>query len=90
MKKIKEKDIKVGDFVYGVDEKRTDFRFILKKTPRNFKVWFLKNNSEHLFEPKYFGGETDIGEETFKYYYIRKLNKKEIDKFNKLLILHNL
>ncbi len=98
MRKIKEEDVKVGDFVYGRDKKHGDFRFILQKTPRKkkgksiFKVWFLKDESEriHLLELNYFAGETNLGEQTFKYYTIRKLNKKEILEFTKILILKNL
>ncbi len=103
MRKINKQDVKVGEFVYGIDKKRSekqrDFRFILKKTSRKnedgtpiFKVWFLENKSKktYLFEPDYFGGEVDIGEATFRYYTIRKLNKKEVLEFTKILILKNL
>ncbi len=99
IRKINQKDVKVGEFVYGIDKKNKDFTFILKKTSRKdengtpiFKVWFLGNKSKktHLFEIGYFGGEANIMETTLKHYTIRKLNKKEVLEFTKILILKNL
>ena len=98
MEKIEPKDIRIGDYIYLVDKKRKNIRYILKKTPKKkkntplFKYWVLKNKSEksYLFDPEYGGIEAMMRDTNFKYYIIYKLNKKEVLKFIKILILLNL
>jgi len=99
MKKIELKDIKVGDCIYLENKKETNFRCVLKKTPNKekgmtiFNVFWLKDKSKstHLFEPRNtFKNPLPLGNETFNYYMTYKLNKKEVLKFTKMLILMNL
>jgi hypothetical protein len=95
MRKIKPENIKVGDFVYLVDKYDKSRGFIIKKILSKkkeiqafFTIWALKKEP---FEPKYrMGIEVGLDSDTLKFYTIYKLNKKEVTKFNKLLILHNL
>ncbi len=96
MKKIKPENIKVGDYIYLTDKGRGLFRCILKKNPNKkkelkYRVWFLKEKVEktHLFEPKSCSSLSLI-DETLKFYILQKLNKKEVLKFTKFLILENL
>ena len=102
MRKIEPKNIKIGDFIYIIDNGKKERRYILKKILNRkgvlFEWWMLKEKSKketHLFEIRYYGGITDMNPDSkengaFMGYTIHKLNKKEVSEFNKLLILKNL
>jgi len=102
MKKIKEKNIVVGDFIYIIDatnKKRIDNRrFILKILSKNIRglwniyFWNLEAGNKktpnfNLLKNK---GNYMMLEEDWERYDAYKLNKKEIEKFNRLLILEAL
>ncbi|KKK59126.1 hypothetical protein LCGC14_3037500 [marine sediment metagenome] len=101
MKEIKLKDINIGDFIYLNSNLVNVRKYIIKinsKTKKylRFKWWKLEDKTkERLFEPNstYFSGDDyvdldkGIPKEEYEMY---KLNKKEVSKFNKFLILKNL
>ncbi len=100
MKRIKEENIIVGDFIYIIDGvlKRKDGnrRFILKiltkrKGLKETYFWKLKNVSNpSIFDPIIGKGICRMREEDWEIYDLYKLNKKEIEKFKRLRILENL
>ena len=102
MKKIEPKNIKVGDFIYIIEhlfiEKNKNRRFILKILLKKGELtdtyfWRLKNTSKKasIFDPIKFKGDYTMDKEDWENYNLKyKLNKKEVTKFHKLLILNNL
>jgi len=101
MKEIKEKEIKVGDFIYVIEtlfmKKNHNRRFIINFLTGNngignTKWWGLKNISEKtsIFDPIKNKGSFFMLKKDWEYYKAYKLNKKEIEKFNKLIILSKL
>ena len=103
MKKIELKEIKVGDYIYIVEnifiQKDRNRRFILEvlskkrglKYDTNF--WSLESVSKKtsIFDPTKHKGNYIMSKEDWGEYRIcYKLNKEEISKFIKLHILENL
>ena len=101
MKKIKKENIEVGDFIYIIEnlskEKERNRGFILNfltsnEGVGNTKWWRLKKISKEIsiFDPIEDEGYYTMLERIWEYYEVYKLNKKEIEKFKKLIILYNL
>ena len=102
MRKIKPENIKIGDFIYIIEhlfiEKNKNRRFILKIFLKKGELtdtyfWRLKNTSEKasIFDPIELKGDYTMDKEDWENYNLKyKLNKKEVSKFTKLLILNNL
>ncbi len=106
MKPIKKEDMKVGDFIYiiGKIKKRkrvfmVRIKIITLGNRINIDWWRLSEKPKDLFEldrdkEKDNQGEnqgnTNMTNNNWESYNIFKLNKKEITKFNKHLILKNL
>lgn len=102
MKKINIKNIEVGDFIYIIEnllkEKGRNRRFILKILSKkeglktHIYFWRLESASEKtsIFDPINHKGSYVMLKEDWKYYEVYKPNKKEIEKFKKLIILYNL
>jgi len=102
MKKINQREMKVGDFIYLDDnEKPRNERFIVKIIKLGSEVdeidwWRLSEKPKDLFElsidkeKEYNKGKDNLDNEDWEGYNLFKLNKKEILEFKKHLILKNL
>ena len=92
MRKIEVKDVKVGDYFFIIDGGRN---FMLKKVANGGKKstyeWWRLTGNRNCFE--IIGSKNShshLNDYTFDPYKIFKLNKTEIKRFEKLLIINNL
>ncbi len=102
MKKVELKDIKIGDFIYIIEhlfiEKNKNRRFILKILLKKGELtdtyfWRLKNTSKKasIFDPIELKGDYTMDKKDWENYNLKyKLNKEEVSKFIKLLIIDSL
>lgn len=99
MKKIKEENIVVGDFIYVIDKKAGERRYILKilskrVTPKNIYFWRIidrdMSNKTSFFDTITYKNYDKMWKKDWEWYNLYKLNKKERGKFNRLLILDGL
>ncbi len=98
MKRIKEENIIVGDFIYimgdGSKSGSRDRIYVLQILSKLNDVnwWKLKNISQKksIFDPIIGKGICRMREEDWKMYEIYGLDKEESDKLNRLFILERL
>ena len=98
MRKINQKDVKVGDFIYIVDRGDKSRRFMIKKITNDkeksmYEWWCLEGKSEKGQLPKIDTGKVSakhLNNYQFSPYKLYRLNKKEVLEFTKILILKNL
>ncbi len=98
MRKIKEENIKIGNFIYIIRKDSKDRRYIIKilseerksKDTRFWKLKIISKKTSIIFDEIEFKSYCPMSKEIWERYDLYKLNKKEIEKFNRVIILEDL